>query len=82
MEAIFEFLDILEFNLVRSLWPIYVLWEVVSPDAIFLRADLAELLGIKALDEFHAYARSWADIHSFPRPLQLRECSGFRFNVT
>ncbi|CAE7574553.1 unnamed protein product, partial [Symbiodinium necroappetens] len=57
---------------VQHLWPVYVLWDIVSPDAIFLRADLAEVAGIEALDEFHAFAWSWADIHNFHRDLVRR----------
>ncbi|CAE7340696.1 unnamed protein product [Symbiodinium sp. KB8] len=57
---------------VQHLWPVYVLWDIASPDAIFLRADLAEVAGVEALDEFHAFAWSWADIHNFHRDLVRR----------
>jgi len=58
--------------LVRRLAPYYVLLELGSPDAVFLRADLLPALGRKApLDEFQAFARGWVDVHGFSRH-QLR----------
>ncbi|CAK8993541.1 unnamed protein product [Durusdinium trenchii] len=53
--------------LVRQLAPEYVLMDIASPDAIFLRADIARDMALNPLDEFDAFARAWSDVHGFHR---------------
>ena len=53
--------------LVRRLAPQYILMDIASPDAIFLRADIARLMSLDPLDEFDAFSRAWADVHGFHR---------------
>ena len=58
--------------LVRRLAPQYILMDIVSPDAIFLRADIAKDMAIEALDEFDAFARAWIDVHGIHRTVLRR----------
>ncbi|CAK9057037.1 Uncharacterized protein SCF082_LOCUS30667, partial [Durusdinium trenchii] len=41
--------------------------DIASPDAIFLRADIARDMALNPLDEFDAFARAWSDVHGFHR---------------
>lgn len=54
--------------LVNRLAPDYLLLELGSPDAVFVRADMLQHFGrAAALDEFEAFAHSWLDLHGFSR---------------